>query len=158
AQRSLIHPTRTVPPMNLRPPRKASPVIPIVTLVDILTIVLLFFVATTTFKKKKTQMKINLPQSSALGNTEAAKEVRTTLAISKDKKFFLDGAEVNDAKLTESLKALKSKSPDAKLELQADTDAPLGLLIKVWDSLKLAGYSINDVPARIQRAAEQGEP
>ena len=34
------------------------------------------------------------------------------------------------------------------------SDTPLGLLVKVWDALKAAGYSINDVPARIQRAAE----
>ena len=54
------------------------------------------------------------------------------------------------------MKNLKSKSPAAKLELQADQDTPLGMLVKVWDALKLAGYSISEVPARIQRAAQQG--
>jgi biopolymer transport protein ExbD len=39
-----------------------------------------------------------------------------------------------------------------KLELQADTTAALGVLVKVWDALREAGYSINDVPARIQRS------
>jgi biopolymer transport protein ExbD len=42
--------------------------------------------------------------------------------------------------------------------LEADTDTALGILIKVWDALKTAGYSINDVPARIQKAAAAAQP
>jgi biopolymer transport protein ExbD len=141
--------------MNLRPRKRTSPQIPIVAMVDILVIVLLFIVATTTFKKKKkdTHLQIALPQSSSLGGTTAVKEVRKTLSVTKDKKIFLDGVEMSDANLAEALKALKSSKPDAKLELQADQDTPLGLLVKIWDALKAGGYSINEVPARIQRAA-----
>jgi biopolymer transport protein ExbD len=147
--------------MQLRRRPRRAPTIPIVTLVDILTIVLLFFVATTTFKKKtpkKTEMKITLPQSSGLGTTTPVKETRTTIAISSDKKIFLDGTEVGEADIAGALKAMKAKTPDAKLELQADQDTPLGMLIKVWDGLKSAGYSINDVPARLQRAADAATP
>ena len=144
--------------MQLRRRQRRTPTIPIVTLVDILTIVLLFFVATTTFKKKKTQMKINLPSSKSIGTTTAEKETRTTLAVSKDKKVFLDGAEISEDGLADALKKMKSKTPDAKLELEADQDTPLGMLVKIWDSLKTAGYSINDVPARLQRAAETSTP
>ena len=39
-----------------------------------------------------------------------------------------------------------------RLELEADTDAALGVLVKVWDALRAAGFSVNEVPARIQRA------
>lgn len=142
--------------MQLRRRPRRAPTIPIVTLVDILTIVLLFFVATTTFKKKpvkKTEMKINLPQSQGLGTTTQVKETRTTLAVSKDKKIFLDAVEVGETGLADALKAMKAQTPNAKLELQADEDTPLGMLITIWDALKTAGYSINDVPARLQRAA-----
>jgi biopolymer transport protein ExbD len=63
---------------------------------------------------------------------------------------------VTEEQLPEALKGLKEAKPDAKLEMNADQDMPLGLLVKVWDALKSAGYSINDVPARIQRAAGAG--
>ncbi len=56
--------------------------------------------------------------------------------------------------LAAALKEMKAALPGVKLELQADQGTPLGLLVKVWDALKSAGWSINDVPARIQRAAE----
>jgi len=142
--------------MNLRPRKRNSPVIPIVALVDILIITLLFIVATTTFRKAKPkmQMQINLPQSSGLGTTAPTKEVRKTLAITQDKKVLLDGTEVADVDLTAALKHMKANDPSARLELQADQNTPLGMLVKVWDALKTAGFPISDVPARIQRATE----
>ena len=53
---------------------------------------------------------------------------------------------------------MKTTVPGLKLELQADTDTPLGLLVKVWDSLKAAGFAINEVPARIGAAAAKPAP
>ncbi len=143
--------------MDLRRRRRASPIIPIVPLVDILVVLLMFFIATTTFKKKAEKanhLQISLPQSNALGVAVPVKESRKIISITKDKKIFLDGNETAVAALAEALKELKSITPGLKLELQADQEAPLGLLVKIWDALKAAGYSINDVPARIQRAAE----
>ena len=49
--------------LNLRRRRHPVPTIPIVSLIDIMVVLLIFFVATTTFKKQKTQMQIALPQS-----------------------------------------------------------------------------------------------
>lgn len=138
--------------MNLRPRKRTSPVIPIVALVDILVIVLLFIVATTTFRQQKTQVQINLPQSNSLGTATPAQDVRKTLAITKDRKVILDGSEVEEGSLALALKEMKLANPTAKLELEADQETPLGMLVKVWDDLKSAGFSINDVPARLQRS------
>ncbi|WP_038161561.1 biopolymer transporter ExbD [Verrucomicrobium sp. BvORR106] len=137
--------------MNIRRKKRTTPQIPIVALVDILVIVLLFIVATTTFRQQKTQMKINLPTSKALGVNSPSNEKRTTLAITPERKILLDGTEVTADKLAEALAAFRERDPKAKLELQADKETPLGLLVRVWDSLKSAGIPINDVPARIQR-------
>jgi biopolymer transport protein ExbD len=142
--------------MNLRPThRRPVPTIPIVSLIDIMVILLIFFIATTTFRREKTHLKIALPESKAMGGTAAIPEVRTAIAITEDQKIFLDGQPVEVDKLAGALIALKSARPGAKLELEADTSTSLGILIKVWDALRAAGYSINDVPARIQRAATQ---
>src|SRR5262249_46646126 len=142
--------------MNIRPRRRNTPPIPIVALVDILVIVLLFIVATTSFRKRQTHLQISVPQSKVLGQTTTAKETRLSLSITRDKKIFVDGHEASEHQLGDALKGLREAKPDAKLEMNADQDMPLGLLVKVWDALKTAGYSINDVPARIQRAAAAG--
>jgi len=144
--------------MDLRRKKRPTPIIPIVPLVDILVVLLMFFIATTTFKSKADKahhLQVSLPQSSALGAAVPRKEARKTLAITRDRKVFLDGNEVGEPGLAGALKEMKTALPGMKLELQADQDAPLGLLVKVWDALKAAGWSINDVPARIQRAAAQ---
>ena len=101
------------------------------------------------------EVKITLPESKALGGATSAPEARTTITVTKEQKLFLDAKPVELDKLAIALTSLKEAKPDAKLELEADTDANLGMLVKIWDALREAGYSINDVPARIQRAAAQ---
>lgn len=138
--------------MNLRPRRRPVPMIPIVSLIDIMVILLIFFIATTTFKKEKMQVKITLPESKSLGGTSETPEARVAISINEKQDIFLDGKKVELSQLATSITSLKNAKPGMKLELEADTTAALGILVKVWDSLREAGFSINDVPARIQRA------
>lgn len=142
--------------MNLRPKRRPVPMIPIVSLIDIMVILLIFFVATTTFKKDKTQVKITLPESKSLGGSAQSPESRVAISINEEQKIFLDGKPVELDQLATAINVLKAANPGTKLELQADTTAALGILVKVWDALREAGYSINDVPARIQRSSGGG--
>lgn len=136
--------------MNLRPRRRAVPAIPIVSLIDIMVILLIFFIATTTFNVDKKEVKITLPQSKSLGETTPKQEIRKTLAITKTRDLILDGQKVEAGGLAAAILRLKDRNPTLKLELQADTETSLGLLMNVWDALREAGYSVNDVPARIQ--------
>ena len=143
--------------MDLRKPRRRVPTIPIVSLVDILVILLIFFIATTTFRNRKTHLKVSLPESKAMGGEAAEQEVRIAITVTADRKLFLDDKPVEPDDLASALTSLRSQKSNAKLELEADEETPLGLLIKIWDALRAAGYSINEVPARIQRAAGGGQ-
>lgn len=138
--------------MDLKRPRRPVPTIPIVSLIDILVILLIFFIATTTFRRNKTHVKIALPESKAMGEKSPVRDVRVPIAITKDKDILLDGDLVAEDGLEEALRKLKAERPGVRLELEADTDAALGVLVKVWDALRAAGFSVNEVPARIQRA------
>jgi biopolymer transport protein ExbD len=140
--------------MNLRTRRRAVPQIPIVSLIDIMVILLIFFIATTTFRQSKTHMQVALPESKGMGQTSAATEERTGIIITKAQKIFLAGSEYAADKLADGLKSLKIRQPAVKLELEADNEAALGVLVKVWDALREAGFSVADVPARIQRVEE----
>mgnify|MGYP000961319448 CR=1 FL=1 len=140
--------------MNLRPKKRAIPQIPIVSLVDIMVILLIFFVATTTFRQTKTHMQIALPQSKGLGASSAAEDNRQGILITKEQKVYLGGEETAVDQLATKLTAVRASRPAAKFELEADTEASLGVLVQVWDALREAGIPIADVPARIQRAGE----
>ncbi|MDB6074715.1 MAG: Biopolymer transport protein ExbD/TolR [Verrucomicrobiaceae bacterium] len=138
--------------LNLRPRRRPVPTIPIVSLIDIMVVLLIFVVATTTFKKNQTRMEIALPSSKSLGATTSIPDVRVTLGITKTNEIFIDATPVKIENLPQALKDLRSNQPNAKLELEADTATALGTLVQVWDALKEAGIPVTDVPARIQRA------
>lgn len=140
--------------MNLRPKKRAVPQIPIVSLIDIMVILLIFFIATTTFRQTKTHMQIALPQSKGMGGSASAEDSRQGILITKEQKIFLAGQELPVDQLSARLQSLRSSNPSVRLELEADTEAHLGVLVKVWDALREAGIPVNDVPARIQRLAE----
>jgi biopolymer transport protein ExbD len=134
--------------------RRRLPIVPLVSLIDILAILLIFFIATTTFKKEEevepeeTLLNISLPKASALSGTPATEE-RTTISVTKDELVYIGEDESPLAELGETLKQLIADNPDLKLELKADEELPLGVLVKVWDGFNQAGIAIKDVPARI---------
>ena len=75
--------------MNLRTRRRPVPQIPIVSLIDIMVVLLIFFMYNTTFRTQTTRMQIALPESKSMGSSTQAQDVRTALAISKTNELFL---------------------------------------------------------------------
>ena len=71
------------------------------------------------------------------------------LAVSADSNVFLGSEEVAIGNLAERLRKLKADRPGVKLELKADENAPLKILVATWDALTRSGFKVKDVPARI---------
>ena len=139
-----------------RPQRKQSQV-PIVPMIDILFILLIFFIVSTTFKKPRPVLQIELPTVREVP-TVTETESRSTLSISAEGVVSLDSMRIPDGLLEAYLKAFLKENPGRKLELEADRRLPLEELLGVWDSLTKAGILINDVPARIKLPEEGGGP
>ncbi|MEZ5434597.1 MAG: biopolymer transporter ExbD [Verrucomicrobiales bacterium] len=70
--------------------KRPQPTIPIVSMIDILAILLIFFIVTTTFKKRQSLVSVNLPQSSELKST-SEKSARLALEVSAEGNMVLDG-------------------------------------------------------------------
>ncbi len=134
--------------MNIYSKRRSLPAVPIISLIDILAILLIFFIATTTFKQKKTLLNISLPKASEMSGT-AVLERRLTISVTADEEIFVGDDLVPIENLAAALLQLKRDNPEVKLELKADEELPLGLLVGVWDAFNQAGIALKDVPARI---------
>jgi biopolymer transport protein ExbD len=128
--------------------KRRSPSVPIVTLIDILAILLIFFIVTTTFKTKESLVQVNLPRSSEMGDGTTA-EPRIPLALAKDGSISLGDRIVPIETLATTLAEFRQTRPNDRLELKADEGAPLGLMVKVWDAATQAGLKIDDLPLRI---------
>lgn len=121
---------------------------PIITLIDILAILLIFFIVTTTFKTKQSLVKVNLPRSSEMA-VEGELKQRLALALGKNGEVSLGETIVPMENLAAALSAYRERDPEGELELKADEGAPLGLMIEVWDAATKAGIDIGELPLRI---------
>jgi len=131
--------------------KRRTPIIPIVAMVDILTVLLIFFVVTTTFKRESRNALLNiaLPEASTLTPTIESTP-RTPLSVTATSEIFLNDQPVAVDSLAQAVRAFLIAQPTARLELKADENAPLGTLVKVWDALAAAGLRVNtDVPTKI---------
>ena len=126
----------------------------VVSLIDILAILLIFFIVTTTFRKKQPQLQINLPESKAAETAPAATTEPVVLRVKNGVEISLDDKPVALDKLTTAIQSAREAHPKRGIAMQADREAPFGVVVKVLDALKQAG--IQDVPAFTQ--PEPGKP
>ena len=138
-----------------RPQRKAYNV-PIVPLIDILAILLIFVIVTSTRKKERPAVPISLPTVTEVETVQLSVE-RSVLAITNQGEILLEGVEVPQKELADYLKAFQTVNPGRKLELEIDEGASVGQLFTVWDSLAKVGIDVKDVPARIQLMLKEKE-
>jgi biopolymer transport protein ExbD len=129
--------------MNFTVRKRRAPSIIIVSLVDILTILLIFFVVSTTFKKDQPEVQINLPESKTATKAPAEME-HAVVTVDETDAIKLDGQPVEVDELERAVRNL-SQTQKASLALQADRKASFGTIIKVMDALKLAG--VRNLPA-----------
>jgi biopolymer transport protein ExbD len=123
--------------------KRRAPSIIIVSLVDILTILLIFFVVSTTFKKDQPEVQINLPDSKTAVKTPAEMD-HALITVDQNDDIQLDGRAVSADELETAVRDLPP-TRKSSLALQADKKASYGTIIKVMDSLKLAG--VKNLPA-----------
>ena len=129
--------------MKIAVRKRRAPSIIIVSLVDILTILLIFFVVSTTFKRDQPEVQINLPDSKT--STKASSEMEhAVVSVNESDEVRLDGQVVGIDDLEASVKNLPA-TRRSTLALQADKKASFGMIVKVMDALKLAG--VKNLPA-----------
>ena len=128
--------------------KRRAPSIIIVSLIDILAILLIFFIVTTTFQKNQPQLQINLPESRTAEQAPAENSQPLVLRIKSADQITLDEKPVTLETLADALKALREQAPARPIAMQADREAPFGVVVKALDALRDAG--IKNIPAFTQ--------
>lgn len=136
--------------------RSKKPVtINIVSLIDILTILLIFFIVTTQFKKAEPEVQIKLPESTT-ATEEKRPDEPVIIYATKDQKIYLGEREVPLASLAGELKRIKATAKTPLFALKADEGVPLGFFVKVLDASKEAGLA--DLSLFTEEAKKPGSP
>ena len=122
--------------MQFRPKRFIKPVINIAPVVDVLFLLLIFFMVSSTFIEQP-NIKLELPSTR---HSEATKIERMVLTISRDGQLFLQDKPVDKKDLEKELRRVVLDTGDEVLVLKADKLVPYGVVVDIMDDAKGAGF------------------
>lgn len=128
-----------------------DPEINVISLIDVILVLLIFFMATATFEQQS-RLKVNLPQASN-SSTEKDKGESLLVQINAEGRFFVGNSEVVNERL-ETLKAAITATAgdkrDQRVVLRADGRTPHQSVITAMDALSQLGF-VNLSIATIRR-------
>ncbi len=122
--------------MQFRIKRYIKPVINIASLVDVLFLLLIFFMVTSAFVEQP-NIKLELP---ATRHSGVSKIDKTILTISRDGQLFLQDRPVDKINLEKELRRIILDTGDEVLVLKADKMVPYGDVVDIMDDAKGAGF------------------
>lgn len=120
--------------------------IDITPLLDIVFIMLIFFIVTTSFVKE-TGVDVNRPSADTATRQEQGSIL---IALRANGEVWMDRRQVDLRAIRANIERLRVESPEASVVIVADTGAATGQLVQVMDQVRLGGI------AQISIAASEG--
>lgn len=119
--------------MNFRSKLRAEPVgFQLAPMIDVVFLLLCFFMTSQLFAQWETDVKITLPTASS-GETPRRLPGEVTLNIRKDGVVVVNNRELDEGKLTEMLKRLTSMFPGQPVVIRADKATAYEHVIRILD-------------------------
>ena len=127
--------------MNFRPRKKEEPEINLIPFIDVLLVILIFLMLSTTYSKF-TEMQIKLPVADVEAQRDYPKEVLVSVSSEGDfsvNKQAVAGRSVPE--LSEALKAGAKAGKESVVIIHADANAKHQAVISVMEAARLAGLT-----------------
>lgn len=125
--------------------RRRRPEVNIVPLVDVLMVLIFFFLMTMQFRDQKV-LNLDLPSIETAGASEVRGDLR--LIIDPEGNFFLNEQPVDAAALESALLVAGRADPDRKVLLAAHEETPLRVVTEVMDWCRKANLSAIRIQSR----------
>lgn len=110
----------------------------IVSLTDVMTFLLFFFMLFTTFKMEPTGVSVALPKA-ATASSQAAEHI--VITVDRSGKVYFGQLPATLAEVTERTKEALSDNPETLFIVKADKDIKVDTLVQTLDAVRLAGAS-----------------
>jgi biopolymer transport protein ExbD len=137
--------------MNFRSHWKEDPEINLIPLIDVLLVILIFLMVTTTYSKYA-ELQINLPSAAADKQADRPNEINVTISATGE--LTIDRRPVQltaVGQLAEALKQAGSGLKDPIVIINGDAKSNLQVSINVMEAARLAGYT--NVSFAVQQSA-----
>ncbi len=122
--------------MQFRLKRYIKPVINIASLVDVLFLLLIFFMVTSAFVEQP-NIKLELPTTK---HSEVSKIDKIVLSIARDGQLFLQDRPVDEKQLEKELRRIILDTGEDVLVLKADKEVSYGVVVDIMDDARGAGF------------------
>ncbi len=127
--------------MNLRQSRSDEPEVNLTPLIDVVFILLIFFMVSTTFQKES-QIKIELPQAS--GQPAEERKELLEIVIDADGRYFIDQQQVVNTQLDTLKRAIVKylgDQTDVPVVIRADKRTPYESVVRAMDASAQLGLA-----------------
>lgn len=106
-------------------------------LIDIVFIMLIFFIVTATFVKEA-GIDVNKPDAPT---AEVKKKANILIAIDANNNIWLDRRKIDIRSVIPNIKRLRAENPQGSVVIQADEESKNKMLVEVMDAARQAGVS-----------------
>ncbi len=120
---------------SVRKKQRKDVEIAVTNLVDVIFVLLIFFILSTTFTKQ-TGLEITKPQAASASQLDKGS---LTVGVSQEGILSIQDRQVDLAMLQNILRQEMAKNPDKALIILADRGADMGVVVDVMDEANLAG-------------------
>ena len=122
--------------MNLRSSRRKSPRVDVIPLIDVLMVLILFFLTSMQFQEVRA-LNVKLPKIDTAGANKITNQL--IVSISKQGEYYLNGNKDNLEEIGQVLKASASLLKKPSVLVVADENVPLKHVTKVVDLCRSSG-------------------
>ncbi len=106
-------------------------------MLDIVFIMLIFFIVTTSFSKES-GIDVNRPSAST---AERKVQGNILIAITENNEVWIDKRNIDIRAVRANVERLHAENPQGAVIIQADKDSRNGILVQVIDQTRLAGIA-----------------
>ena len=119
---------------------RTRPALPLAAMLDVLFLLLIFFMTASVFRQQELQVDVQLPTAeTAQPGRGVADQIIITLQ--EDRSIYLGPRELSLPELREALTDLAASNPDQTVVIRGDQRSHLGLAVELLDIAQQAGFT-----------------
>ena len=122
--------------MNLRSPRRRSPRVDVIPLIDVLMVLILFFLTSMQFQEVRA-LNVKLPKIDSAGSNKITNQLM--VSVSKEGEYYLNGNKDNLSEIGKVLRKASDLPQKPSILVVADENVPLKYVTSVVDLCRNSG-------------------
>lgn len=117
-------------------------------MLDIVFILLIFFIVTATFLQEQGLDMVPPPPSETPPETQ---NVVILVQVDDESRVFVNQRLTSADRVLAAVARIRAEEPNSAVLIQPDDESELGVTVGIWDEMR-----VNDIPVSIQRQREAG--